>query len=76
MTEIISLSRDELTGYRVGRCGDWYVRARRGGSSFDLRQPTYSSWDAVPSEYIGLTLDQTARVLGIPRGDLHAWGRE
>jgi hypothetical protein len=75
---IISLGRDEMTGYRVGRCGDWYVRARRGGLAFDLRPSRYSSfssWDDVPSDLIGLTLDQTARLLGVPRGDLHEWGR-
>jgi hypothetical protein len=75
MTTISTIDRDDMTGYRVGRCGDWYVRARRDGGSFDLALPPFESWEDAKAEFIGLTLDQTARLLGVPRGDLHEWGR-
>jgi hypothetical protein len=76
MNEIRDTSRDALTGYRVGRCGDWYVRVRRDGSSFDLMRPPFESWDDIASDSTGLTLGQAARVLGIPQGDLYRWGAQ
>lgn len=66
---ISTIGRDEH-GQRVGRCGDWYVRARRG--SYDLAL-TLDNWEGV---FSGLTIDQAARLLGLPQGDLHEWGRE
>ena len=74
MSEIVSIERDELTGYRVGRCGNWYVRARRDGASFELTQPPFKSWNDISSEFTGLTLNQAARLLGLPQGDLFEWG--
>lgn len=76
MSQIRSTGRDELSGYRVGRCGDWHIRARPGGVSFNLALPPFESWDEAKAEFIGLSIDQTARLLGVPRGDLHEWGRE
>lgn len=72
---IRTLAPDPMTGYRVGRCDDWFVRARPGGSSFDLALPPFEGWEDAKAEFLGLTLDQTARLLGVPRGDLHEWGR-
>lgn len=75
MTEISTIDRDALTGQKVGRCGHWYVRARSGGSSFDLALPPFKSWEESEVEFTGLSLDQTARLLGLPQGDLYEWGR-
>jgi hypothetical protein len=75
VTAITTITRDPITGYRAGRCGDWYVRARRGGGSFDLALPPFEGWDEVSAEFIGLTLDQASRLLGMPRGELYDWGR-
>lgn len=75
MTEITTIDRDALTGQKVGRCGKWYVRARSGGSSFDLASPPFKSWDEAEAEFTGLTIDQTSRLLGVPKGELYAWGR-
>jgi hypothetical protein len=75
VNEIVSIDRDDMTGCRVGRCGDWYVRARPNGGSFDLALPPFESWEDAKAEFIGLTLDQASRLLGVPQGDLHEWGR-
>lgn len=72
MTEITSTAHDD--GYRTGRCGDWYIRARSKGATYDLAMPPFKRWEEARSEYMGLTLDQAARLLGIPRGDLYEWG--
>lgn len=73
---IETLFRDELTGQRVGRCGDWYVRSR-GRNAFDVvPRDKFGKWDDVPSDYSGLLLDQAARMLGVPQGDLYNWGAE
>lgn len=76
MSKIRSIDRDPLTGYRVGRCGSWYVRARPGGQAYDLARPPPESWEELRSEFTGVAIDQTARLLGVPRGDLYEWGRE
>jgi len=72
---LLTIGRDDMTDCRVGRCGDWYVRVRRGGASFDLALPPFDGWDDAKAEFTGLTLDQTARLLGVPQGDLYEWGR-
>jgi len=76
VTEIVNTSRDHDTGYRVGRCGDWFVRVRRDGATFDLARPPFEGWADAKGDLIGLTLDQASRLLGVPRGDLYEWGKE
>lgn len=71
MSQISTISRDEETGCRIGRCGDWYVRVRRGGSAYDLSL-SLERWEEMLT---GMTLDQAARMLGLPQGELYDWGR-
>lgn len=72
---ISGTSRDHDTGYRTGRCGNWFVRVRRDGVTFDLARPPFEGWEEAKSEFIGLTIDQASRLLEIPRGDLYDWGK-
>ena len=71
MSSISTITHDAETGCRIGRCGDWYVRVRRGGVSFDLSL----SLDRWEDTFGGMMLDQAARLLGMPQGDLYEWGR-
>jgi hypothetical protein len=73
---ITALPPDPQTNYKVARYGEWYIRARPDGASFDLALPPFKSWEDAKTEFVGLSLDHTARLLGVARGDLHAWGRE
>lgn len=75
MSKLFTIGRDDETDCRVGRCGDWYVRACRGGASFDLALPPFKSWETLASEFAGLSLDRAARALGVPQGELYEWGR-
>jgi hypothetical protein len=71
VSPISTITHDVETGCRIGRYGDWYVRVRRGGVSFDLSL----SLDRREDTFGALTLDQAARMLGMARGDLYEWGR-
>ncbi len=72
---ISTVYHDDLTGRRVGRCGEWLVRAQHDGTSFDVAHPPVKSWNEIPSDSSGLPLDVAARVLGVPQGELYKWGR-
>jgi hypothetical protein len=73
--KITDESRDKLSGYRTGRCGEWYVRVRPDGATFDLALHPFLGWEKTSAEFVGLSLDQTSRLLGVPRGELFDWGR-
>lgn len=73
--EITHTSWDYATGYRTGRCGEWYIRVRHDGVTFDLAKPPFQNWEKANQEFVGLSIDQASRLLGLPRGDLFAWGR-
>jgi hypothetical protein len=73
MSKIINTYVDQETGLREARYGSWRVRVRMGGVAFDAMSTENEKWSQARPEHLGLSLDEAARLLEIPRGDLYTW---